>query len=169
MAQTACVILNESDQGTARRHRRQPFPAAEAHSVHPQAAAAPDQDLQTINRFRFRRQARPCCRHALMLSIDEKSQLQALDRTQPSLPLRRGKCTTMTHDYKRNGTTTLFAALSVLEGKVIGRCGPRQLAAGTPSRSFGPLPQRRSKLNSGCTIRPSQCTRSGNKRLSCER
>ena len=64
-------------------------------------------------------------RHAVVVSIDEKSQIQALDRTQPGLPLKRGKCATMTHDYKRNGTTTLFAAFSVLEGKVIGRCVPR--------------------------------------------
>ena len=64
-------------------------------------------------------------RHAVVMSIDEKSQIQALDRTQPGLPLKRGKCATMTHDYKRHGTTTLFAALSVLEGKVIGRCGLR--------------------------------------------
>jgi len=64
-------------------------------------------------------------RHAVVVSIDEKSQIQALDRTQPGLPIKRGKCATMTHDYKRNGTTTLFAALSVLEGKVIGRCVPR--------------------------------------------
>ncbi len=56
-----------------------------------------------------------------MLSVDEKSQIQALDRTQPGLPLKPGRCGTMTHDYKRNGTTTLFAALNVLEGKVIGR------------------------------------------------
>jgi transposase len=60
--------------------------------------------------------------HALVLSIDEKSQIQALDRTQPGLPLKSGKCGTMTHDYKRNGTTTLFAALNVLDGTVIGRC-----------------------------------------------
>src|SRR6266568_2245427 len=63
--------------------------------------------------------------HALVLSIDEKSQIQALDRTQPSLPLKKGRAGTMTHDYKRNGTTTLFAALNVLEGKVIGRCMQR--------------------------------------------
>ena len=60
--------------------------------------------------------------HAVVLSIDEKSQIQALDRTQPGLPLKPGKCGTMTHDYKRNGVTTLFAALNVLEGKVVGRC-----------------------------------------------
>ena len=60
--------------------------------------------------------------HAVVLSIDEKSQIQALDRTQPGLPLKRGRCGTMTHDYKRNGTTTLFAAFNVLEGAVIGRC-----------------------------------------------
>ena len=60
--------------------------------------------------------------HAVVVSIDEKSQIQALDRTQPGLPLKPGKCGTMTHDYKRNGTTTLFAALNILDGTVIGRC-----------------------------------------------
>ena len=60
--------------------------------------------------------------HALVLSCDEKTQIQALDRTQKGLPLHPGRCGTMTHDYKRNGTTTLFAALNVLEGKVIGTC-----------------------------------------------
>jgi transposase len=60
--------------------------------------------------------------HAVVLSIDEKSQIQALDRTQPGLPIKPGRCQTMTHDYKRHGTTTLFAALSVLDGTVIGRC-----------------------------------------------
>src|SRR5487761_157784 len=59
--------------------------------------------------------------HAIILSVDEKSQIQALDRTQPGLPMKKGRAGTMTHDYKRNGTTTLFAALNVLEGKVIGR------------------------------------------------
>src|SRR5216684_934435 len=63
--------------------------------------------------------------HALVLSVDEKSQIQALDRTQPGLPMKRGRCGTMTHDYKRNGTTTLFAALDVLDGKVIGQCMAR--------------------------------------------
>src|SRR5213594_1289068 len=62
---------------------------------------------------------------ALVLCVDEKSQIQALDRTQPGLPLKKGRCGTMTHDYKRNGTTTLFAALEVLDGKVIGDCMPR--------------------------------------------
>ena len=62
---------------------------------------------------------------AMILCIDEKSQIQALDRTQPGLPLKKGRCGTWTHDYKRNGTTTLFAALSVLDGKVIGQCVPR--------------------------------------------
>jgi transposase len=60
--------------------------------------------------------------HALVLCADEKSQIQALDRTQPSLPLKKGRCGTMTHDYKRNGTTTLFAALDVAEGRLIGQC-----------------------------------------------
>ncbi len=63
--------------------------------------------------------------HAVVLSIDEKSQIQALDRTQPGLPLKPGRCGTMTHDYKRHGTTTLFAALNVLDGTVIGRCMQR--------------------------------------------
>src|SRR5437870_6334492 len=62
---------------------------------------------------------------ALVLCVDEKSQIQALDRTQPGLPIKKGRCGTMTHDYKRYGTTTLFAALSMLDGKVIGDCQPR--------------------------------------------
>src|SRR5438552_8494194 len=62
---------------------------------------------------------------AIVLCVDEKSQIQALDRTQPGLPMKRGRCGTMTHDYKRHGTTTLFAALNVLEGKVIGQCMSR--------------------------------------------
>jgi len=62
---------------------------------------------------------------AIVLCVDEKSQIQALDRTQPGLPLKKGRAGTMTHDYKRNGTTTLFAALNMLDGKVIGTCMPR--------------------------------------------
>jgi transposase len=62
---------------------------------------------------------------SLVLCLDEKSQIQALDRTQPGLPLKKGRCGTMTHDYKRNGTTTLFAALNVLDGHVIGECHAR--------------------------------------------
>ena len=60
--------------------------------------------------------------HALVLCCDEKSQMQALDRTQPGLPLKKGRCGTMTHDYVRHGTTTLFAALELLQGRVIGMC-----------------------------------------------
>jgi len=63
--------------------------------------------------------------HALVLCCDEKSQVQALDRTQPGLPLKKGRSETMTHDYKRNGTTTLFAALNVLDGQVIAQCQQR--------------------------------------------
>src|ERR1700712_2573661 len=59
--------------------------------------------------------------HALVLSLDEKSQIQALDRTQPGLPIKKGRAGTMTHDYVRNGTTTLFAAMNVLDGTVIGQ------------------------------------------------
>lgn len=62
---------------------------------------------------------------ALVLCVDEKSQIQALDRTQPGLPLKVGRCGTMTHDYKRHGTTTLFAALEVVQGKVVGQCYAR--------------------------------------------
>src|SRR6266446_2275337 len=65
---------------------------------------------------------------AIVLSVDEKSQIQALDRTQPGLPIKRGRAGTMTHDYKRNGTTTLFAALDVKTGRVIGECLPRHRA-----------------------------------------
>ena len=63
--------------------------------------------------------------HALVLCCDEKSQVQALDRTQPGLPMKKGRAATMTHDYKRNGTTTLFAALNVLDGQVIAQCQQR--------------------------------------------
>src|SRR5271165_934141 len=65
---------------------------------------------------------------ALVLAVDEKSQIQALDRTQPGLPLKKGRAGTMTHDYKRHGTTTLFAALDIATGKVIGECLPRHRA-----------------------------------------
>jgi len=80
---------------------------------------------------------------AVVLCMDEKSQIQALDRTQPSLPMKRGRAGTMTHDYKRNGTTTLFAALDVLTGRVIGRVPPsapprRVPALPAPHRPGGP-------------------------------
>ncbi len=63
--------------------------------------------------------------HALVFSCDEKSQVQALDRTQPGLPLKKGRCATMTHDYKRNGTTSLFAAMNTLDGSIISKCMKR--------------------------------------------
>ena len=63
--------------------------------------------------------------HALVLCCDEKCQVQALDRTQPGLPMKKGRAATMTHDYKRNGTTTLFAALNILDGQVIAQCQQR--------------------------------------------
>jgi transposase len=62
---------------------------------------------------------------ALVVCVDEKSQIQALNRTQPGLPMKAGRCATLTHDYKRNGTTTLLAALNMLDGKVIGECMAR--------------------------------------------
>ena len=93
--------------------------------------------------------------HAVVLSIDEKSQIQALDRTQPGLPMKKGRAGTMTHDYKRNGTTTLFAALNVLDGTVIGRNMQRHrhqefLRSSTPS-SARPPPERLSTPSSTTT------------------
>jgi len=73
---------------------------------------------------------------AIVLCVDEKSQIQALDRTQPGLPLKKGRCGTMTHDYKRHGTTTLFAALHVLEGRVIGQCCDRAPPRGAAPRDI---------------------------------
>ena len=88
----------------------------------PQAATPPLAHLQAFQGSRFRRERRTSSAstcippaHAVVLSIDEKSQIQALDRTQSGLPLKPGKCGTMTHDYKCHGTTTLFAAVNVLE------------------------------------------------------
>ena len=90
--------------------------------------------------------------HALVLCCDEKSQVQALDRTQPGLPLKKGRAQTMTHDYKRHGTTTLFAALKVPDGQVIGQCKQRHthdewmkfLARSTARHPrTGPAPDRR--------------------------
>ena len=81
---------------------------------------------------------------ALVLSVDEKSQIQALDRTQPGLPMKRGRCGTRTHDYKRHGTTTLYAALSMLDGTVIGQCLPataaRSSSASSPPSISRPRP-----------------------------
>ncbi len=83
---------------------------------------------------------------AIILCVDEKSQIQALDRTQPGLPMKKGRCGTQTHDYVRHGTTTLFAALNILDGKVIGQCLPRHRHQeflkflGTIDREF-PKPQ----------------------------
>ena len=74
--------------------------------------------------------------HSLVLSVDEKSQIQALDRTQPGLPIKKGRAGTMTHDYIRHGTTTLFAALNVLDGSVIGQC-----MGAPPAPGVHPLPQ----------------------------
>jgi len=79
--------------------------------------------------------------HAVVLSIDEKSQIQALDRTQPGLPLKPGRCGTMTHDYQRHGTTTLFAALNVLDGRVIGpACSGTGTARSSASSTLSSAP-----------------------------
>ena len=104
-------------------------------------------------------------RHAVVLSVDEKSQIQALDRTQPGLPIKPGKAGTMTHDYIRHGTTTLFAALNVLDGTVLGRCMQRHrhqefirflnaVEAAVPGRQAGPRA-------SSTTTPPTSTPRSG--------
>ena len=94
--------------------------------------------------------------HAIVLSVDEKSQIQALDRTQPGLPLKKGRAGTMTHDYKRHGTTTLFAALNVLDGTVIGRNMQRHrhqefIRFLNADRGAGARPARRSTSSSTTT------------------
>jgi len=73
--------------------------------------------------------------HRLVLSVDEKSQIQALDRTHPSLPMKKGRAGTMTHDYIRHGTTTLLAALNILDGTVVGQCMARHREAAVPAAS----------------------------------
>ena len=104
-------------------------------------------------------------KHAVVVSIDEKSQIQALDRTQPGLPLKPGKCGTMTHDYKRNGTTTLFAALNILDGTVIGRCingiaTRNSFASSTPSSA--PSRPEKSSMPSLTTTPPTNSPTSSN-------
>ena len=114
------------------RNRRDQRQLGAAYLAFAWAAAAPVPALKLSNDPRFAAKLRDIVglyvdppAHAVVLSVDEKSQIQALDRTQPGLPLKRGRCGTMTHDYVRHGTTTLFAALNVLEGSVIGRCMQR--------------------------------------------
>jgi len=94
---------------------------------------------------------------ALVLSVDEKSQIQALDRTQPILPLRPGLPARQTHDYTRHGTTTLFAALNVLEGHVIEACQPRHTHAeflASWTRSTGRRPASGTSISSWTTTAP---------------
>ena len=98
------------------------------HLARPWSATAPDAPVQAVHDPRFVDKLRDVVglyvdppAHAIVLSVDEKSQIQALDRTQPGLPLKKGRAGTMTHDYERHGTTTLFAAMNVLDGTVIGR------------------------------------------------
>ena len=99
-----------------------------AHLARARPPAAPGAPVQALQRPAFVDKLRDVVglyvdppAHAIVLSVDEKSQIQALDRTQPGLPLKKGRAGTMTHDYKRHGTTTLFAAMNVLDGTVIGR------------------------------------------------
>jgi transposase len=100
--------------------------------------------------------------HAIVLSVDEKSQIQALDRTQPGLPIKKGRAGTMTHDYKRHGTTTLFAALNIVEGNVIGRCMQRHPIRSSSASSMPSRPRRRSArsfMSSSTTMPPTSIPR----------
>ena len=126
--------LARSRTGRAGRWRRSSASVSvhAAHLARPRLAAASRRSFKLSNDPQFAEKLRDIVglyvdppAHAIVLSVDEKSQIQALDRTQPGLPLKKGRCGTMTHDYIRNGTTTLFAALNVLEGGVIGRCMQR--------------------------------------------
>ncbi len=118
--------LDRRQDGEDGRHQRQ---LGAAHLARPWPAAAPGPAVQALERSAS--SSTSCSdvvglyvdppAHAIVLSVDEKSQIQALDRTQPGLPMKKGRAGTMTHDYKRHGTTTLFAALNVLDGTVIGR------------------------------------------------
>ena len=102
------------------------------HLACPRPEAAPDGGLQDQQGQTFAEKLEDIVglylnppEHAIVMCVDEKSQIQALDRTQPGLPLKKGRCGTMTHDYKRNGTATLFAALNVADGTVISMCDDR--------------------------------------------
>jgi transposase len=116
MAKTTGISLR-SVQRIWQAHKLQPHRLRTFKRSHDPAFAAKLEDIVGLY------MAPP--KHAIVLSVDEKSQIQALDRTQPGLPLKPGKAGTLTHDYKRHGTTTLFAALNVLEGTVISRCMQR--------------------------------------------
>ena len=118
--------LDRPDAGEGGRYQ---LAVGATHSRGPPTRAAPHPDiLKLSNDPKFADKLRDIVglyvnppAHAVVLSVDEKSQIQALDRTQPGLPMKPGRAGTMTHDYKRNGTTTLFAALNVLDGTIIGR------------------------------------------------
>jgi hypothetical protein len=93
--------------------------------------------------------------HAIVLSLDEKSQIQALDRTQPGLPMKKGRAHTMTHDYKRHGTTTLFAALNTLDGTVMATCMDGSALGGAPQAlSFSLHAHQRQLAQHGRAILP---------------
>ena len=138
----------ETTHWTAARWRRRPASASARSSASGArtACTAPGPAVQAVERSAVRRETARCGRalsrppaHAIVLWVDEKSQIQALDRTQPGLPMKKGRAGTMTHDYKRHGTTTLFAALNVLDGTVIGRnmagiAIKSSSASSTPSR-----------------------------------
>ncbi len=118
--------MDRRSDGTGERHQRQRGPAhlEGAHGLQPhryrQFKLSNDPNFVDKLRDVVGLYVDPPA-HAIVLSLDEKSQVQALDRTLPGLPLKKGRLGTMTHDYKRHGTTTLFAALNVLDGTVIGR------------------------------------------------
>jgi hypothetical protein len=100
--------------------------------------------------------------HAVVLSVDEKSQIQALDRTQPGLPMKKGRAGTMTHDYKRNGTTTLFAAMNILDGTVIGRATAIRSSSGSSTPSSAKFPPARPFTPFSTTMPLTSIPRRGN-------
>lgn len=121
--------LDRFGDGQSGGHQRQ-FGAADL--ACPWPSAPPGAPVQIVQRSQFAAKLHDIVGlyvdppdHAIVLSVDEKSQIQALDRTQPGLPMKKGRSGTMTHDYKRHGVTTLFAALNVLNGKVWGQCMKR--------------------------------------------
>ncbi len=147
-----CHALEFAQHGP--RQRRVDLQRA-AHLARLRPAAASAGDLQAVHRSGLRRQGarrrrplRLAAEHAIVLCVDEKSQIQALDRSQPLLPMRPGQPARRSHDYKRHGTTSLFAALDIATGQVIGKCFPRHRASSSASSSTRSRPTSRSTSTS---------------------
>lgn len=119
-------------RASAAWRRQRAFPITTSRESGMRTGAASGRDFQALARCDFAAKVEDVVGlylnppdKALVLCVDEKSQIQALDRAQPGLPMKKGHAGTMTHDHKRNGTTTLFAALNMLDGQVVGTCMPR--------------------------------------------